>query len=352
MRTRLTEAIHSYVLPLFKRTSITALADFNLSLYSGSGLFKDSTGGCGSLELTGNFTDFLSLTAHGLTSAAFPTVFPLSFVFSASSPFSHCTDLRNYALALNILVTAFLFLVLRPKPIFLYWCLVCIGYWHITLFSQPRSFPPPLDDAFATFLPTLFVAYAFWRLAVRFTLPAFAKAPIERTVWYIGAFWPGVLFNIITAKIPVDRLLASDIAEAKGALADVIIIAIVIFFLVLNQVRVIRKTGYFFQYLSWYIVGGLIALVLSQLPGLQLRLHHYIAAMALMPLTGLPTRLSAICQAFLLGMFLNGVAAFDFDSILQTAQDVSFMHSSHHIWLTHKCAVAARCPARLRSTLI
>lgn len=286
-------------------------------------MFGDSTGGCGTLQLVGNFTNFLPLTSHGLTSAAFPTIFPLSFVFSSGSPFSHCTDLRDYALVLNILVTAFLFLVLRPKPIFLYWCLVCIGFWHVTLFSQPRDYPPPLDQAFATFLPTLYVAYAFWRLSFRFTLPTFAKAPIERTVWYIGAFWPGVLFNIITDKIPVGRLVASDIREAKGALADVIIIAIVVFFLVLNQVRVIRKTGYFYQYLSWYILGGLIALVLSQLPGLQLRLHHYIAAMALMPLTGFSTRLSAICQAFLLGMFLNGVAAFDFDSILQTAADVS-----------------------------
>lgn len=42
----------------------------------------------------------------------------------------------------------------------------------------------------------------------------------------------------------------------------------------------------------------------------------------LVPGTAFPTRPSAIFQGFLLGMFLNGAAAFDFDSILQTAVEV------------------------------
>lgn len=234
-------------------------------------------------------------------------------------------DLRNYALAFNILVTAFLFLVLRPKPIFLYWSLVCIGFWHISIFSEPQGYPPPLSTAFGIFLPTLFVAYAFWRLAFRFVLPAFSKAPLERSVWYLAAFWPGVLLNIVTEKIPIDRLVASDIENTPGALTSVIIIAIVLIVIIINQVRVIRKTGWLPHYVGWYIAGGLVTLVLSQLPGLELRLHHYILGMVIMPITAFPTRLSAIYQAFFLGMFLNGVAAFDFDSILQTAEEVSIL---------------------------
>lgn len=49
---------------------------------------------------------------------------------------------------------------------------------------------------------------------------------------------------------------------------------------------------------------------------------QYIAAIVLTPLTAFPSRLSAIYQAFLLGMFLQGVAKFGFDSILQTAAEV------------------------------
>ena len=63
-------------------------------------------------------------------------------------------------------------------------------------------------------------------------------------------------------------------------------------------------------------------MVIALLPGLEFRLHHYIISMVLIPGTAFPTRLSAIYQGFLLGMFLNGVAAWGFDSILQTAADV------------------------------
>ena len=46
-------------------------------------------------------------------------------------------------------------------------------------------------------------------------------------------------------------------------------------------------------------------LVLALLPGLTLRLHHYIVALMLLPLTGFLTRLSAIYQAFLLGLLMS-----------------------------------------------
>jgi hypothetical protein len=233
------------------------------------------------------------------------------------------SDLRQPALAFNVLVTCLLFLVLRPKPIVLFWCLVCIGFWHGSLFSEVRSDPPPLDQAFGTFLPALFVAYAFWRLAFRFTLPAFARAPIEATVWYLPPFWAGVLTNITFKKIPINRLLASDLKQ-PGAMTALAIILVIVTMIVINQARVIRKTGWLPYYLGWYALGGLIILVLSQLPDLWLRLHHYILAMIFMPGTAFPTRLSAIYQGFLLGSFLNGAAAWGFDSILQTEADVRY----------------------------
>jgi len=287
-----------------------------------SGLISNSKGGCATLQVFGNHTGYIGKTAHGLTSLGFPTVFPLSFSFDDSTSLPHCDDLRDPALALNILITFLLFLVLRPKPIVLFWSLVCIGYWHVALFSQSGGPPPPLDTAFQTFLPTLFIAYAFWRLAFRFTLPAFSKAPIEAAVWYIGPFWVGVLTNITMDKIPISRLTSSDLHKRSGAVTALVIIVLIITAMVANQVRVIRKTGWLPYYLGWYIAGGLVALVLALLPGLELRLHHYILSMVLMPGTGFPTRPSAVYQGFLLGMFLNGGAAYGFDSILQTASDL------------------------------
>ncbi|KAG8716014.1 hypothetical protein FRC11_011270 [Ceratobasidium sp. 423] len=176
-------------------------------------------------------------------------------------------------------------------------------------------------SGFGTFLPALFVGYAFWRSAWRFTLPKFEGMPLERVVWYLAPFWAGVYFNVVTAKIPIDRLVGSDL-ERDGAIAALVIIAIVVLVIILNQVWVIRKARMFFYYLWRYILAGLAVAVLASLPGLTFRLHHYIAAILLIPLTAVPSRVSAVCQAFLLGMFLQGVAKFDFDSILQTAAEL------------------------------
>lgn len=62
--------------------------------------------------------------------------------------------------------------------------------------------------------------------------------------------------------------------------------------------------------------------MLSALPGLEFRLHHYIAAILLMPGCAFVTRPSALFQGFLFGMFLDGVGRWGFDSILQTAAEL------------------------------
>ncbi|KAF7436684.1 hypothetical protein PC9H_003517 [Pleurotus ostreatus] len=296
---------------------------FICSAATQAGLISHNKGGCASLQLLSNFTDFLPFSANGLNSVGFPTVFPIGFRFiGGANHNSQCEDIRDPVLAFNVIITCLLFLLLRPKPIILYWCLVCIGFWHVVLFSQPHGPPPALDTAFSTFLPTLFVAYAFWRLAFRFVLPVFLqKAPIEAMVWYLGPFWVTVLTNVTMGKIPINRLYAADL-QRNGAITALVIIIVIVLILALNQVRVVRKTGWLPYYLGWYIIGGLILLVLSQLPGLELRLHHYIIGIILMPVSAFPTRLSAMYQGFLLGLFLNGVAAFGFDSILQTAEDL------------------------------
>lgn len=146
---------------------------------------------------------------------------------------------------------------------------------------------------------------------------------MERTFWYIGGFWPGTLINLTFDKIPVDRLLPSDVRARPGGVVAVIIIAIIVLLLVLNQMRVIRKTQQLPTYLGYYILGGLVIMVLTLLPGLTFRLHHYVFAMLLIPGTAFPTRISALLQAFLLGMFLDGVSRWGFASILQTAAEVT-----------------------------
>lgn len=141
-------------------------------------------------------------------------------------------------------------------------------------------------------------------------------------VWYLAPYWTSVLTNMTMDNIPISRLTSSDLHKRSGAITALVIIILIVAVLVINQVRVVRQTGWLPYYIGWYIAGGLVALVLALLPTLEFRLHHYIVAIVLMPVTGFPTRLSAIYQGFLLGLFLNGGAAYNFDSILQTAAEV------------------------------
>lgn len=256
--------------------------------------------------------------------------------------------MRNEALAFNVLITCFLFLLLRPRPIILYWSVISIGFWHITLFSDPQSTPPNISEGFAIFLPALFIAYGLWRLAVRFTLPLYLKAPIEYTIWYLGPFWVTVLSNMTMDKIPISRLTASDLSKRSGAITALVIIVVVVVLLAINQVRVARKTGWLPYYVGWYVAGGLVAMVLALLPGLQFRLHHYIIGIVVMPFTAFPTRLSAIYQGFLLGLFLNGGAAYGFDSILQTAEEVCYYYYLPYVPPYTVYLAPPGCCARIR----
>jgi len=142
-------------------------------------------------------------------------------------------------------------------------------------------------------------------------------------VLYLAGFWVGILNNLTFDRLPLSRLTASDVTKRSGAITTLAVILAIVTVLAINQARVIRKTGWLPFYGGWYIAGGLVILVLALLPGLSLRLHHYIIPMIIIPATAFPTRLSAIYQGLLLGLFLNGTAAFGFDSILQTANDVS-----------------------------
>lgn len=285
------------------------------------GLFTNEKGGCLTLQAIGSYTNFLNSTQNGISSTYFDSEFPFAYRFVDTSQ-KDCRDLRDDILIYNtVMSTAFGLLVRASAGVF-YWVSVCFGFWHVTLASDPREFPPDLAGAFGSFLPTLFFSYAFYRFAYRWVLPAFNNRIFERTIWFYGPFWVFLLSNYTLDRIPIDRLTASDIKQQAGGIAAIVVLVIVLVIVAINQVRVVRLTGWLPYYLGWYIVGGLIILILSQLPGLVLRIHHYIAALCLIPATAFPTRASLIYQGILLGLFLNGAARWGFDSILQTVADV------------------------------
>jgi hypothetical protein len=282
-----------------------------------AGVIRNERGGCGSVRLVGAHAGFDASTAHGIESIGFDAAFPVAYRFEAVQGQTDCTDRRWQGYVFNALMTAVVGFVLRPKRIVWFWTLACVGFWHITLVSEPRDYPPPIGAAVGDFLPFLFVCYAIWRLAFRFVWPAFSHLPLESTLWTLGFWWLGVLLNVVFDKVPLQRLVARDIRQQPGSLVALIVIVVVVLAIAVNQVRVMRATGELPKYLSLYALGGVGVGLAAAVPGETLRLHHYIIALVLLPACAFPTRLGLVYIAFLLGMYTNGIARWGFDGLLQ-----------------------------------
>ncbi|EST04857.1 Protein of unknown function DUF1308 [Kalmanozyma brasiliensis GHG001] len=282
-----------------------------------AGVIRNSRGGCGSVRLVGAHSGYEASRAHGIDSVGFDSVFPIAYRFETTQGESDCTDRRWQGYVMNAIMSALVGFVLRPKRIVWFWTLACVGFWHINQVSYLRSYPPPIGAVFGDFLPFLFTCYAIWRLAFRFVWPVFVHLPVESTFWTLGFWWIGVLLNVVFDKVPIQRLVARDIAQQPGSVVAVIIVALVVLFIAINQVRVMWKTGYLAKYVSLYIVGGVLVGLAAAVPGETLRLHHYIIALVLLPACAFPTRLCLIYIAFLLGMFTNGVARWSFDGLIE-----------------------------------
>lgn len=70
--------------------------------------------------------------------------------------------------------------------------------------------------------------------------------------------------------------------------------------------------------LQVYGVMALCLIALLVVPVLELRLHHYILGLIFVPGTSLQTRPSLLYQGICVGLFVNGIARWDYDSILET----------------------------------
>lgn len=94
----------------------------------------------------GNYTDFIASDAHGISSVGFPSEFPFAFRFNETSQ-TDCRDLRNDMLIYDTVMSTAFGLLLRTSAALFYWVSVCFGFWHVTLASDPRSFPRKLGYA-------------------------------------------------------------------------------------------------------------------------------------------------------------------------------------------------------------
>ncbi|KAJ5199001.1 hypothetical protein N7491_000435 [Penicillium cf. griseofulvum] len=292
-----------------------------------AGLIDDARGGCGILHRTGEQKNFHSTMQHGIDSIEFLSSFPISFRLSseASSPDStetkpiKCSDARWSLFAFTLIWTTILSLVVTSAPAF-YSMIYFIVWFQVAMASDPPSMGSYYDlisIALGRFLPGAFVGFVLYYFCVRHTLKNL-DAHWDKTVLWLGGCWVGALNTDTFDRIPISRLTPHDIQQQPGALTALIILLGSLIAIAFGQAHCFRREGRFFPTISIYSILAAIVLILVAVPNMNLRIHHYILSLLFLPGTTMQTRPSLLYSGILIGLFINGIARWGFDSILQT----------------------------------
>ena len=290
-----------------------------------AGVTSNFRGGGGVVSLTGEHNNFESAGSNGISSLNFTPSFPISFTFLEGITGSYlCNDPRWELLSMTLLFTVTISLFTTKPSVFFGATFISI-YFCIALALDPQdddaeNYFDILSVAFRGFLPAAFVGLVIFHFCIRHTLNNLT-AQIEKTILWLGGCWLGALNNLTFDKLPIQRLTPQDLRQ-PGAILTVAIITLAVSAIAIFQAWALRVEGRLPQYLVFYVVVGILLLVLMSIPNMNVRIHHYILALILLPGTALQTRPSLLYQGLLVGLFISGIARWGFDSVLQTSVDL------------------------------
>lgn len=285
-----------------------------------AGVVSNQDGGCGVIDLVGSQRNFISSQRNGITSIGFDSYFPLSFSFDTDVN-CKAQDSRWSLLAVSTVFTGILSLLTTSPALFFFPTFIGIfATTGLAMDSPPQpSVAALVSNQLARFLPGMFCAWVIYdKMCVRRTLSGLT-AQIEKTILWLGACWVGALDNYTLDFIPIQRLNKHDLEQQPGAKAALAIIVIVLFVIIVFQVWYFRQEGRFIKYIKLYALFVLAIVISLLLPGLNLRIHHFILALLLLPGTSLQTRPSLLYQGLLIGLFINGISRWGFGSFLETS---------------------------------
>ncbi|KAI9731909.1 MAG: hypothetical protein M1834_004360 [Cirrosporium novae-zelandiae] len=284
-----------------------------------AGVITNEKGGCGVVELAGHHSQFPGSQSHGIKSTSFDSDFPKSFRFKSGVKATCSKDLRWPLLAVTVTYTTILSLFTTSPSVFFCSIFVML-FFHVGLVSDPPNYPD-LTSLFSLilgrFLPAAFVGYVIYRYCVRRSLKGLT-AQFEKTIFWLGGAWVGALSNYTFDFLPIQRLTPHDLAAQPGAYLTLIIIVVLITAIACGQIYHLRLEGRLPRYLLLYGLFVLTLVIGIMLPRLNLRIHHYILALLLLPGTSIQTRLSLLYQGLLVGLLINGIARWGFASMLET----------------------------------
>ncbi|TPX08719.1 uncharacterized protein E0L32_009781 [Thyridium curvatum] len=285
-----------------------------------AGVISNARGGCGVVSLVGQQSGFVASVRNGASSFGFDSYFPLSFTFEEGID-CEASDNRWALLGVSV-AFSIVFSIFVSSPALFFFSIFSGVFWHVGLASDPpphSTVPALLSNLLGKYLPAMLAAWVIYdRMGVRRALTGLT-AQLEKTFFWLGACWFGALENVSFSWIPISRLTSHDLNQQPGAKAALAFIVIILVCVAASQIWYFRQEARLVKYLQLYVLFVAGLLLMLALPDLNLRIHHYILALLLLPGTSMQTRPCLLYQGLLVGLFINGVTRWGWDSILQTA---------------------------------
>ena len=285
-----------------------------------AGVLTNSRGGSVVLRLLGTHSNFEAADRNGVRSVGFDADFPKAFSFvSLSSSEIGANDIRWPMLVFSVFATTLISIITRSAAAFFAPTFMILFMHVIFVSDQPElpTFAELLAVSAERFLPASLAAYVMYYFCVRPQLSDLTSH-LDKTVLWLGAAWFGALENYTLDHLPLRRLTPSDLRSQPGAVLALTTVVILILFIAVGQIYYLRQEGRLIRYLKVYTCMAGMLVCAAAIPGVHLRIHHYILGLLLLPGTAIQTRPSLLYQGLLVGLFINGVARWGFASILQT----------------------------------
>lgn len=158
---------------------------------------------------------------------------------------------------------------------------------------------------------------------------------VHRALFLLGCWVTGLL-NLTFEKLPIDRLIWSDIRQQKGGLVSFFFIVSIILGCTVVQIRQIWRAGWLRRAFGIYLTllvalvwvstgcGGLLEQAAGDGgSGLVFRMHHWVLGLLL--IYGCKTRWvgSYLMHGLCLGLLVNGVGKWGFASVFELERGVS-----------------------------
>jgi hypothetical protein len=286
-----------------------------------AGVIPLSGGGCFKLREVGSQLSFQGSSKNGISTKYERMWFPLTYEVAPVAS-RYCSDITLPVLLPLLVIFFVVAALLKPPPEYLFFILIVLGYWYVALGAAPHYYGINGANNFLSslgndFIVVLAISFFLFKVAGQYAIPPpdnFKSTILAYVLPYLLLLHQSYFIYFMP-----DFELTTDSFKEQGAsgLIAIIIVVVLFAFLVVYHAYVIYKTDNWKLILAVYLPIILLITIASSLASSthEFHLHHSWLGVLAVPLTGFPTLPSAIGQSVLLGMFVNGVGNWGWETL-------------------------------------